>query len=261
MRGNRFSLIGPDRLLRLQWLEKSVDYVFSGYSTAECRALMREDLKGFFRNPNTKTPSSLDKTVTMMTKIWLGPAKELRALHEDALTLLQTLPRKEQLAIHWGMTMAAYPFWANVALYTGRLIRLQGNLSQAQVQRRIKEKYGEQSNISRRVSYALRSMIDWKVISDTKTQGVYQPAKIQSIDNPKVAAWLVEALLHSRSSGSSPLKEALNSPSLFPFQLPFLSVEQIDSSASGIETLRHGLDMDLVMLKKRSSFSSSTKEH
>ena len=69
------------------------------------------------------------------------------------------------------MALAAYPFWGAVAAQTGRLLRLQGTVAAAQVQRRIKEGYGERDTVSRAARRVLRSFIDWRVLTDTATKG------------------------------------------------------------------------------------------
>ena len=59
-------------------------------------------------------------------------------LRQDGVRLLQSVHRTERLPLHWGMTMAVYPFWRVVADVTGRLFRLQGAVAPLQVQRRVK---------------------------------------------------------------------------------------------------------------------------
>ena len=47
-----------------------------------------------------------------------------------------------------------------------------------------------------------------------------------------------------------PSEMLLASPSIFPFRLAHVSAEHLASLAPRLETLRHGLDDDLVMLRK-----------
>ncbi len=68
--------------------------------------------------------------------------------------------------------------------------------------------------------------------------------------DPKLVAWLVEASLQARDNGSAPLKDLLDSPSLFPFQLKPMPAESLLALSSKLDIFRHGLDDDLVLLKK-----------
>jgi len=69
--------------------------------------------------------------------------------------------------------MAVYPFWASVATQVGRLLKLQGSVAAAHVQRRMRESYGERETVSRRVRFVLRSYVAWRVLRETGAQGVY----------------------------------------------------------------------------------------
>ena len=74
--------------------------------------------------------------------------------------------------------MAVYPFWSSVATQVGRLLRLQGSAAAAQVQRRIREQYGERETVARRARYVLRSYLDWGVLQETGAPGVYRAARL-----------------------------------------------------------------------------------
>jgi hypothetical protein len=78
-----------------------------------------------------------------------------------------------------------------------------------------------------------------------------------AIDDTLLGAWLIEASLHARSNGSAPLKDLLDSPGLFPFRLKPMSADSLMAASSKIDIVRHGLDDDLVMLRKQPAKSSS----
>ncbi len=145
--------------------------------------------------------------------------------------------------------MATYPFWAGVAAQVGRLLKLQGSAVAAQVQRRVREQYGERETVSRAARRVLRSFHDWGVLSETVTKGIYHPGMLLDIDDPKLLGWLIEAMLRARDNGSVPLKELIESPSLFPFRLKSIHADRLLSTSSKLDILRHGLDDDLVTLR------------
>ena len=181
-------------------------------------------------------------------KIWITVPRGLEALRDEGLQIHQRLPRKERIAVHWGMALATYPFWGAVAAHTGRLLRLQGTAAAAHVQRRVKEQYGERETASRAARRVLRSCIDWGVLNETNKKGVYTQGNRYSIQDPKLIAWMMEASLHARANGSAAIKDLLDGPNIFPFRLSHVSPVHLVSLSLRLDILRHGLDDDLVML-------------
>ncbi|MDO8672281.1 MAG: hypothetical protein Q7O66_12780, partial [Dehalococcoidia bacterium] len=169
--------------------------------------------------------------------------------------LLKRLDRLYRLAVHWGMVMAVYPFWSSVATQVGRLLRLQGSAAASQVQRRMREQYGERETVARRARYVLRSYLEWGVLQEAGTKGIYTAGTTMAIDDAQLIAWLVEATLQARESGSAPLKDLIDGPNLFPFRINPIHPEILLAASSRLDILRHGLDDNLVMLRQ-----SSTKE-
>jgi len=148
------------------------------------------------------------------------------------------------------MVLATYPFWGAVATHAGRLLRLQGTAAATHVQRRVREEYGERETVSRAARRVLRSFIDWGVLNETGDKGVYSQGKQYSVEEPRLIAWMVEASLRSRKSDSAPINEILDSPSIFPFNLMHVNSEHLASISPRLNSLRHGLNADLVMLRK-----------
>ncbi len=247
MTRDRFMQIGLDRLIRLDWLERTASLALAGNDANSIKAILREDLKGTFRSERSDVRGSIDKTITILLRTWLIPPSPFR---EEGLELLKRFPRREHFVIHWGMVMATYPFWSGVAIQVGRLLRLQGTAAAAHVQRRIREQYGERETVSRRTRYVLRSFLDWGVIQETGAKGVYSAEATLAIDDSRLIAWLVEASLYARANGSAPLKDLIDSPSLFPFRIKLIQAESVRAASPRLDILRHGLDDDLVMLRK-----------
>lgn len=246
----RVQQVGLDRLVRLEWLERTASLVLAGTDAHGIKSALQEDLAGSFRSSTADVRGSLDKTITILQKVWGNPQSEIRPLHTDGLELLARFPPREHTPIHWGMLMAAYRFWSSVATQVGRLLKLQGSAAATQVQRRIREQYGERETVARRARYVLRSYVDWGVLQETGAPGVYRAAALHTVDDPKLIAWLTEATLWARANGAAPLRDLLEGPNLFPFHLASMSPERLAALAPRLELLRHGLDDDLVMLRR-----------
>lgn len=246
----RASQIGIDRIIRLDWLEKTANSVIAGNTKTSINEMLQDLLRDNLSGGKPGVRGSREKTITILMKIWLTVPRGLGLLRDEGLQILQELPRKERIAVQWGMALAAYPFWGAVAAHTGRLLRLQGTAAAAHVQRRIKEQYGERETASRSAQRVLRSFINWNVLNETNEKGVYVRGNRYSIIDPGLISWLVEASLHARANGSAAIKDLLNGPSIFPFHLAHVSAEHLVSLSPRLELLRHGLDDNLVMLRK-----------
>lgn len=250
MMKERREQIGLDRLIRLVWLEKTASLLLAGIKRSDLKPTLQEELIPSFRTSRTDVRGSIDKTITILTKVWLTVPTELESLRVEGLELLSCVPQRDRLAIHWGMVTAVYPFWSGVAVQVGRLLRLQGSTASVHVQRRIREECGERETVSRRTRYVLRSYLDWGVLQETGTKGIYTAGTTLAIDDIRLIAWLAEASLHARSTRSAPLRDLLESPSLFPFQLQSITADRLLSLAPRLDCLRHGLDEDLIMLRE-----------
>jgi len=245
--------IGFSQRVRLEWLEQTADMILAGNDKAAINDALQELLKDKVSIGGQAERGNREKIITILMKTWLTVPVELEALRIEALELLKLVPRSDHLTIHWCMVMAAYPFCAGVALQVGRLLRLQGSAAAAHIQRRVREQYGERETVSRATRRVLRSYLDWGVLQETDKKGIYTAGVQLSVDDFRLIAWIVEAFLYSSANGSFPLKDLIDSPTLFPFRLKMIHAESLAAISSRLEILRHGLDDTLVMLKERKS--------
>lgn len=245
----RKAQIGFSQRIKLEWFEQTANLILAGNDKATINDLLQDLLRNKVSIGGKSVRGNREKVITILLKTWLTVPRELEKLRDEGLEILQGLPRKDRIAVHWGMTLAAYPFWGSVAAHTGRLLRLQGTAAAAHVQRRVKENYGERETASRAVQRVLRSYIDWGVLKETGDKGVYGQGDQYPVEDSRLIAWMVEASLRVRVNGSAAIKNLLDSPSIFPFRLAYISAEQLVSFSPRLNILRHGLDDDLVMIR------------
>lgn len=240
---------GFNRRVELPWFERAAQLVLTGASRSE----IEDDLNGYLQDRlavGADTPrNARDKTITILVRTWVSPPTALMPLRDDGLRLLQSLPPSEHLAVHWGMAMAVYPFFGLVADVVGRLLRLQGRASAAQVQRRVKEQLGDRETVARCTRYVLRTFADWNVLADTAEKGVYLSGPVQTLKDPGLRGWLIEAALRSSGTDVGALRALTETPAFFPFALAATSVADIGAHAR-LEWFRQGVSEDMVALRE-----------
>jgi hypothetical protein len=237
--------VGFSQRIKLSWLEHTAGLLLAGAPDEQIGVSLQDLLKTRLSIGGTAKRGTREKAITILTKIWVSVRSDLVPLRNDALALLARLPAERHLVIHWGMTMAAYPFWFMVAESTGRLLRLQGSSSAAQIQRRVREQLGERETVARATRRIIRSFVDWAVISEGAVKGVYVPAAPIVLEDTDVISWLIEATFIATRSATAPLKTLSQSPALFPFKIgPHNSIESLVQRR--LEVHRHGLDEPIV---------------
>ena len=250
----RTDQIGFSQRVRLEWLEQTANLVLEGNDKAAVNEALQELLKDKVSVGGHSEGSNRSKIISILRKIWVTTPDELMPLRNDALAFLSTqssslIPRHLSIVIHWGMVMAVYPFWSGVATQTGRLLRLQGSVAAAHVQRRVREQYGERETVSRSARRVLRSYLDWGVLQETSAKGIYSAGVTLAVDDCRLIAWLAEASLHARANGWAPLKDLIDSPALFPFRIKPIYAANLVAASSRLDLLRHGLNEDLIILR------------
>lgn len=248
---SRLTQIGFSQRVRLEWLERTANLVLAGNDEASIYNALQELFEDKLSVGGNAKRGNREKVITILMKIWVRPPRDLHPLQREGLKLLSHLPREDHIAVHWGMAMAVYPFWGNVAANVGRLLRLQKTAAASQVQRRMREQYGERGTVSRAARRVLRSFVDWEVLKETSEKGIYTAGLLLAIAQVELIAWLAEAFLHAQANDSVPLSTFFNATSLFPFRLSPVSTAHLAAASERLEVLRHGLDQDLIMLRSR----------
>ena len=165
--------IGFSQRIHLDWLEYTANLVLAGNPRDEIVAALSERLKEKLSIGSEPERGNRDKAITILTKIWVTVPEELQSLRDEGLDHLQASGPSERMLVHWCMCMAVYPFFGTVADAVGRLLRLQGTPSAAQVQRRLRERHGERETVARAARRILRAYIDWEVLQETEEKGLY----------------------------------------------------------------------------------------
>ena len=242
-------VVGLSQRVRLEWLDEAARLARAGQNRAEAWSALVEMLRDKVSVGGTAARGNREKTVTILTRTWCGPPSRLIPLRDAGLRLLDGATPASRLAVHWGMTMAAYPFWSVVATQAGRLLRLQGVATAAQIQRRVQEQYGERPTVARATRRVLRSFVDWEVLADTTTRGRYTAGEQHPVQAPELVGWLAEAALHTRAGHPASPNNLLQQPGFFPFRVSYVPPRSLATASPRLEVVRHGLDSELVVLR------------
>ena len=232
------TLIGFSQSIKQAWLDFTAQRLLEGQTTAEIRAALNDFLSDKISVGSTCRNSSRQKAISILSKIWLKVPQPLESFRNDGLTLLKRMPKHTHIAVHWGMTMAAYPFVATAAENVGRLLRLQNDISMAQLQKRLREQMGERDTVVKAVRQLMRCWVEWGVLKDTGKKGVYAATGSHTVTDTQLTTWLLEGALIARQEQSAVLHTLVNyTPALFPFNLSsnyFIPNERLETFNQGV---------------------------
>ena len=105
--------------------------------------------------------SARGKNMTVLMHVWVLVPEPLVQLRDDGLNLLYGRSGRDRLPVHWGMCLATYPFFRDVAETTGRLLALQGRARLSQIVRRTTESWGSRSTVVRASQRLVRTLDGW----------------------------------------------------------------------------------------------------
>jgi hypothetical protein len=244
MNKSRFDKVGIKQVIRLEWMDRCLSLLLSGMSASE----IRKDLIDYLADKKQSggTGERGDKTYIIAIGIlaaWFDPSPELIDLRDRLLLKAKKCSVENWLPLHWAMMIAAYPFWYNVAIQTGRVLTLQEKVTQKQIFDRLVERYGERATVLRNARYAVRSFVAWGVLEDTEIKGRYKKSDPMAVSDPQIMAMLFEAMLISTPDNKAPLRSLMASPGLFPMCLA------MDVASSLLHQIRDLLAIILGMVR------------
>lgn len=240
-RGNQDRIVGFDRKIRLEWLDAAAAWTAEGCPAGEVRARLNDLLDGRVAGVKAKA-----NTVSVLVHVWVQVPAGLEALRDDGLRLLEDRRKSDRLPLHWGMCVATYPFFRSVASAAGRLTAVQGTASLAQITRRVTERWGERSTVTRAVQRVVRSFVLWGVLTEREDRGVFAPgARLRLQKADPAGPWLLEAALSEFGGSPRPLDALRKDPALFPFAMEVTATGL--AGRPGVEVHRQGMDEELVV--------------
>ncbi len=208
-------VIGFDRELRLEWL----DAVASRAAAGDAPEVVRPWLDGHLADVlgGKGRSGNRGKTVTVLTRIWVNVPLRCLPLRNKAVGLLAAGDGTDRLALHWALSSAVYPFFADVVTVMGRLLALQGEVERQAVIRRVVEMWGDRPAVSRGCRAVWTSVKGWGVLDEGSKRGLYTGRGAPLRPSPAVQGFLIDALKVNSDRPQSQLRDATMLPGLFPF--------------------------------------------
>lgn len=251
MSPKRHEVIGIKQVTRREWYDFALDHLINGDSVDAIHAALDQFISERRQSGGygERGGQTYTKAVTQIMKCWVSPEKELRPFRDAVLAYARTADRSERVVLHWAVTIAVYPFWHRVAAVVGKLLNLQEAVSQSQIRQRCYEAFGERTTIERSARRVMRSFVDWGVLGDSDTKGMYRRIPPVVVSSHDLATLLIEAVLLAIPEGRAPQSLILSHPGLFPFQLPTINSSIFATSSERIGVDRHGLDDEYLRLR------------
>lgn len=245
MRTGERATIGFDRRIDIEWLDAAAGRVAAGQSPADVREFLWGLLDGVVRGDTVH--SARGKTLTVLMRIWVAVPPTAERVRAAAIKHICSASSRERLAMHWAMSVACYPFFAEVAAHVGKLLALNGDANLSQIVRRMTETWGDRSTLPRAVQRVIRSMVQWGALREGTEKGVFIRAARRMVLPEGLAELVVQAILVSH--GSMGLTQATSHSALFPFDVRLNASSARKSDQ--LHVLRQGDQTDFVELALR----------
>lgn len=231
--------LGFDWKVQLAWLDETAARVADGVDAKELRVHLDAHLQ---RQADVSLSSTArSKAITVLSHLWCDVPDQLVPFRDRAMAELHDVLPEERVVIHWSMALATYPFFADVAAAVGILLSLQGTADIPSVRRRVAERWGERSTVSRATGVVVGTIRDWGLLRSVgkgRTEGMAAMGV-----SPSLSAMLVEALLESHRVESISMDDAISHPAFFPFELTVRATELRSVPSLSVERYGGGTDV------------------
>lgn len=186
-------IIGFDRYVPRHWLDMALAVAAGEIDRSAIVSLLANEIVGI---------EARSKTMIILNRIWLTPHPTLVDFASAAVAVCQSKRDTDKLPLHWGMALASHPFFATVADTIGKLLKLHGEVTALQINRRLKEQLGDRASILRATEAVLQTMLEWGVIREAEDRKrTFLAGRQIAVKSASTSLWLVEACL--RASGRS----------------------------------------------------------
>lgn len=208
-------LVGFDRYVEKEWMDEAAKLVAEGKPLSEVNSLLDD-----FLLPSIEGEISRRKTKNILTATWVKSSTVETAFKAEAVELFQLANSTERLAIHYGMSIATYPYFLSLSKILGRLFKLQDEVTNAEFNRRVIESVGDRDSIKRAAARYLQSLIQWGIIVATDNSSV-KPNNKSRLHSSELVTWLYSSALFSAEKDRLSVDDIISDPAWFPFDIEY----------------------------------------
>lgn len=232
--------IGFSRTITLDWLDATATLCLDKVEYTE----IRERLLPVVQNRLTGKDAQR-KTIDVLTAIWVRIDPELSTLRDQALQLFQAATSSvDRLWLHYGMTLAAYPFFRSCAAAIGQTGRLEDTITRQMIKDRLIAEMGHLGGMDRSVERVMASLKEWSLLVPEEGRGVYQLQKNKySASSVDYEIWLLACALFAHPSTQLPFPDLIRLAELFPFRFTVSTYHMRNSPLFDIDIQGGGLEM------------------
>jgi hypothetical protein len=202
-------VIGMNRAIKLEWLNKTAELVRRGHDDKTIRAELQEYLSF-----EIDSAVNLKNARTILLQTWVYTPAEHHGIRKEALALVEK-GGVDALAGHWSMLLVTYPVFADVCSLIGKLSNIQDTFSSTWLKEKLFEIWGERGTLVHSVSRTLQTLRYLGVVETVKT-GVFKIKK-QDLTSQKAIEVLLTAMLLLKEKAYYEIAELSFVSKLFPF--------------------------------------------
>lgn len=214
-------VIGMNRAVKLEWLNKTAELVRQGRDDKTIRAELQEYLSF-----EIDSAVNLKNVRTILLQTWVYTPAEHHGIRKEALALVEK-GGINALAGHWSMLLITYPVFADVCSLIGKLSNIQDTFSTTWLKEKLFEIWGERGTLVHSVSRTLQTLRFLGVVEPVKTS-VFKIKK-QALTSQNAIEVLLTAMLLLKEKAYYEIPELSCIPKLFPFAFN-VSYERLHNS-------------------------------
>jgi hypothetical protein len=238
-------LIGFRRNVYLEWLEQTAALFCMAQDPAE----VRERLDAVVAL-TVQSGVNRRQTLDILCNTWgprEGPAERLR---EEALRIYQeTTANGQHVALHYGLTLMAFPFFREGARIVGQRLRFGGAVRTDEVRQQLLASLGNLGAAADAVKRIIFSLRNWGLLEDSGRRYAYQACEPRmALGTPDVERWLLAAALTAHPADELPFADLVRLPELFAFEFS-LRPYDLAGASSLLDVYRSGGGWDAVRLR------------
>ena len=137
-------------------------------------------------------------------------------LRNEAIQIHKKGNSVDNVALHWGMSLAVFPLFKDTAAQVGRLCSIQQYFKGNEIHSRLLENYGNVGTLPRSVDRILQSMINWHTLERVDMK---YACKSLTITDAEIEKWLIEVTIDSSIHKRILFNDLFRLPELYPYRL------------------------------------------